>query len=119
MKITVRTLLKKPIFTVPKSDEIIKRTKTAEIEKMGRNEKVESQKRSYLSPTGIRIGETLGLNDRDAALAAGYSLSVAQNTKQRIWKPQVRAEWERLRSEFAANTASVAENKSISLDKIT
>ena len=58
MKITVRTLLKKPIFTVPKSDEIIKRTKTAEIEKMGRNEKVESQKRPYLSPTGIRIGET-------------------------------------------------------------
>ena len=32
---------------------------------------------------------------------AGYSLSVAENTKQRIWKPRVRAEWERLRSEVA------------------
>jgi Terminase small subunit len=27
-----------------------------------------------------------GLNDKDAALAAGYSLSVAENTKQRVWK---------------------------------
>jgi hypothetical protein len=26
-----------------------------------------------------------GLNDKDAALAAGYSLSVAKNTKQKIW----------------------------------
>jgi phage terminase small subunit len=39
-----------------------------------------------------------GLNDRDAALAAGYSLSVAENTKQRIWKPRVRAEFERIRN---------------------
>ena len=27
-----------------------------------------------------------GLRDKDAALAADYSLSVAENTKQRIWK---------------------------------
>ena len=40
-----------------------------------------------------------GLSDRDAALAAGYSASVAENTKQRIWKPRVRAEWERLKRE--------------------
>jgi hypothetical protein len=31
-----------------------------------------------------------------AALAVGYSVSVAENNKQRIWKPQVRAEFERL-----------------------
>jgi hypothetical protein len=31
-----------------------------------------------------------GLNDKDAALSAGYSLSVAENTKQRIWKPRAR-----------------------------
>jgi DNA-directed RNA polymerase specialized sigma24 family protein len=37
-----------------------------------------------------------GLNDKDAALVAGYSLSVAENTKQRVWKPKVRAEYERL-----------------------
>lgn len=48
------------------------------------------------------LEKLVGLNDRDAALCAGYSLSVAENTKQRIWKPQVRAEWERLRCELAA-----------------
>jgi Terminase small subunit len=47
------------------------------------------------------LEKLVGLNDKDAALAAGYSLSVAENTKQRIWKPRVRAEWERLRSEVA------------------
>jgi hypothetical protein len=31
--------------------------------------------------------------------AAGYSLSVAENAKQRIWKPQVRAEYERVKPE--------------------
>jgi phage terminase small subunit len=43
------------------------------------------------------FGKLGGLNDKDAAIAAGYSLSVAENTKQRIWKPQVRAEYERVR----------------------
>ena len=37
-----------------------------------------------------------GLNDKDAAIAAGYSVSVAENTKQRVWKPRVREEFERL-----------------------
>lgn len=40
--------------------------------------------------------KVLGMNDKEAALAAGYSLSVAENTKQKIWKPLVRAEFERL-----------------------
>ena len=43
------------------------------------------------------FGKLSGLNDKDAALAAGYSLSVAENTKQRIWKPQVLVEYERVR----------------------
>src|SRR5215469_6098820 len=43
------------------------------------------------------FGKLSGLNDKDAALAAGYSVSVAENTKQRIWKPQVLAEYERVR----------------------
>ena len=30
------------------------------------------------------FGKLSGLNDKDAAIAAGYSLSVAENTKQRI-----------------------------------
>jgi len=42
------------------------------------------------------FGKLSGLNDKDAALAAGYSVSVAENTKQRIWKPRVRSEFERL-----------------------
>ena len=43
------------------------------------------------------FGKLSGLNDKAAAIAAGYSLSVAENTKQRIWKPQVLAEYERIR----------------------
>ena len=54
------------------------------------------------------FGKLGGLNDKDAALAAGYSLSVAENTKQRIWKPQVRAEYERLRR-ILTTTAPLAE----------
>ena len=42
------------------------------------------------------FGKLGGLNDKDAALAAGYSVSVAENTKQRIWKARVRCEFERL-----------------------
>jgi DNA-directed RNA polymerase specialized sigma24 family protein len=47
------------------------------------------------------FGKLSGLNDKEVALAAGYSVSVAENTKQRIWKPRVRNEWERLRSVVA------------------
>ena len=47
------------------------------------------------------FGKLSGLNDKGAAIAAGYSLSVAENTKQRIWKPQVRMEFDRLRRELA------------------
>ena len=43
------------------------------------------------------FGKLSGMNDKDAAIAAGYSLSVAENTKQRIWKPLVLAEYERIR----------------------
>jgi hypothetical protein len=40
----------------------------------------------------------IGLNDKGAALAAGYSLSVAENTKQKIWaKPGVQEQFERLK----------------------
>jgi len=48
------------------------------------------------------FGKLSGMNDKDAALAAGYSLSVAENTKQRIWKPQVRAEYERVKKSAEA-----------------
>jgi hypothetical protein len=42
------------------------------------------------------FGKLSGLNDKDAAIAAGYSVSVAENTKQRIRKPRVHAEFVRL-----------------------
>ena len=42
-------------------------------------------------------GKLSGLNDKDAALAAGYSLSVAENTMQRIWKPRVIDEFARVK----------------------
>jgi hypothetical protein len=42
------------------------------------------------------LEKLVGRNDKDSALSAGYSLSVAENTKQRIWKPHVRLEFERL-----------------------
>jgi len=47
------------------------------------------------------FGKLSGLNDKDAAIAAGYSVSVAENTKQRIWKPRVRSEFERVRRDLA------------------
>ena len=38
-----------------------------------------------------------GLNDKDAALAAGFTLSMAENTKQKIWsRPGLREEFEQL-----------------------
>ena len=46
------------------------------------------------------LEKLVGLNDKNAALAAGYSLSVGENTKQRIWNPYVRQEFERLQSEL-------------------
>jgi hypothetical protein len=61
-----------------------------------------NRKRNPLEQTTIdtrqyAFGKLSLLNDKDAALAAGYSVSVAENTKQRIWKPQVRTEYERVR----------------------
>jgi hypothetical protein len=44
------------------------------------------------------LEKIVGLNDKNAALAAGYSLSVAENTKQRIWTRRVRQEFGRLES---------------------
>ena len=57
-----------------------------------------------------------GLTDKAAALLAGYSLSVAENTKQKIWaKPRVREEYESLRQRLhglpAANAADQPGNR--------
>jgi len=47
------------------------------------------------------LEKLVGKSDKDAALAAGYSLWIATNTKQKIWaKPGVREEYERLKSDI-------------------
>jgi hypothetical protein len=50
------------------------------------------------------LEKLVGLNDKDAALSAGYSLRVAENTKRRIWKLQVRAEWKQLQAVMVVTT---------------
>jgi hypothetical protein len=55
-------------------------------------------------PRLFLFGKLGGLNNKDAALVAGYSVSVAENTKQRIWKPQVLAEYERVRRTSTTTT---------------
>ncbi len=52
------------------------------------------------------LEKLMGHCDKDAALLAGYSLSVAENTKQRVWKPPVRVEFERLARKLAKLMAS-------------
>ena len=43
------------------------------------------------------LEKLIGLNDKDAAIAAGFTLSMAENTKQKIWsRPAVRREFDRL-----------------------
>ena len=49
-----------------------------------------------------------GQNDKQAALAAGYSLSIAENTKQKIWsKPAVRNEFDRLTAQFTVTLTNI------------
>ena len=52
------------------------------------------------------LEKLVGLNDKNAALAAGYSLSVAENTKQRIWNRRVQEEFDRLTSELVSRMPS-------------
>jgi|SRR5580692_2188154 hypothetical protein len=47
------------------------------------------------------FGKLSGLNDKDAALAAGYSLSVAENTRQKIWKPRLVEEFSQVKSRLS------------------
>jgi phage terminase small subunit len=46
------------------------------------------------------LEKLMGMTDLDAALAAGYSRSMARNTKQKVWRPRVRAEFQRLHEAF-------------------
>jgi hypothetical protein len=59
-------------------------------EKVGTAERIDHRQRLFL------FGKISGLNDKDSALAAGYSLSVVESTKPRIWKNRLRRGFERL-----------------------
>jgi hypothetical protein len=48
------------------------------------------------------LEKLVGLNHKNAALSAGYSLSVSENSKQRILNDRLNAEFERLKSEVAS-----------------
>jgi Terminase small subunit len=101
MKLSLLTAKQHPSFRDSESDE-----NTAS-EQASVQHFVEAKRSELLNGLTRRqrtfiLEKLVGLNDKDAALSAGYSLSVAENTKQRIWNPRVRAEWERLRCEIAA-----------------
>ena len=101
MKLSLLTVRQQSVFRAPESD-------ASSASEQARIQDLVKAKRSDLRNGLTRrqrrfvLEKLVGLNDKDAALSAGYSLSVAENTKQRIWKPRVRAEWERLRFEIVA-----------------
>jgi len=101
MKSSLRIATQQPVFRAPESDAS-STSEQARIQDLVKTKR--SNLRNGLTPRQrtFVLEKLVGLNDKDAALSAGYSLSVAENTKQRIWKPRVRAEWERLQCELAA-----------------
>jgi hypothetical protein len=101
MRLSLRTTRQQSVFRASESDAITA-SEQAKIQQFVKAKS--SDLRNGLTPRQrtFVLEKLVGLNDKDAGLAAGYSLSVAENTKQRIWRPRVRAEWERLRCEVAA-----------------
>lgn len=102
MRLALRAAQQKPAYAGLELDE-------SAAEERLRAQEAAAQRRSELLNRLTRrqrhfvLEKLLGHCDKDAALLAGYSLSVAENTKQRVWKPIVRAEFERLQSEPASS----------------
>jgi hypothetical protein len=101
MKLSLLTATPHQAFRDSESDEVCA-SEQANIQKFVKDKRSELRNGLTRRQRTFILEKLVGLNDKDAALSAGYSLSVAENTKQRIWKPRVRAEWERLRYELAA-----------------
>jgi Terminase small subunit len=101
MKLSLLTARLHPAFRDSESDEITT-SKQANMQEFVKAKRSDLRNGLTRRQRTFILEKLVGLNDKDAALSAGYSLSVAENTKQRIWKPRVRAEWERLRFELAA-----------------
>jgi len=107
-ELSLRTARHQPVFRTLKSDDVCAseqaiKQKFVEVKRSDLRNGLTRRQRIFV------LEKLVGLNDKDAALAAGYSLSVAENTKRRIWKPRVRAEWERLRCEVATRIGQNAE----------
>jgi Terminase small subunit len=101
MKLSLLTARLHPAFGDSESDKVTA-SEQANMQEFVKNKKSELRNGLTRRQRTFILEKLVGLNDKDAALSAGYSLSVAENTKQRIWKPRVRAEWDRLRCELAA-----------------
>ena len=101
MKLSLLTATRYQAFRDSESDEV-RATEQANIQEFVKAKRSDLRNGLTRRQRTFILEKLVGLNDKDAALSAGYSLSVAENTKQRIWKPLVRAEWERLRCELAA-----------------
>jgi hypothetical protein len=101
MKLSLLTATQHPAFRDSESDETAA-SEQADVQEVVKAKRSELRNGLTRRQRTFVLEKLVGLNDKDAALSAGYSLSVAENTKQRIWKPGVRAEWERLRCELAA-----------------
>lgn len=68
--------------------------------RIGRSEGLLRRQRHFI------LEKLIGQTDKDPALAAGYSLTVAANTKQKLWsKPGVRSEFERLKQGMVETAA--------------
>jgi hypothetical protein len=100
MKLSLRTTRQQRVFGASRSDEV-RACEQAQLQVFVEAKRSDLRNGLTRRQRTFVLEKLVGLNDKDAALAAGYSLSVAENTKQRIWKPRVRAEWERLRCDLA------------------
>src|SRR3984885_34064 len=101
MKLSLLSAMPHRAFQDSKSDEI-SASQQANMQEFVEAKRSELRNGLTRRQRTFVLEKLVGLNDKDAALSAGYSLSVAENTKQRIWKPRVLDEWERLRCELIA-----------------
>ena len=88
MRLSLRTATQYPDFRDSESDET---TASEQANMQHVVETIRSDLRNGLTrrQRTFVLEKLVGLNDKDAVLSAGYSLGVAENTKQRIWKPRV------------------------------
>jgi phage terminase small subunit len=91
-----------------------RRSRQARVHKIKRSEGLLRRQRHFI------LEKLIGQSDKAAALAAGYSLSTAENTKQKIWvRPGVHAEFERLKRAMMESLVKTMSSKSAAVDSAT